>query len=409
MRQRRKRLNPFRIVILLVLIAAGVYFNQVVVPTVPPLFIPTPTPTRSPESFVTDAEALVNEGKFVQAIEAYQQAIEVAPTNAANFVAAARLQIYLGLYDDALDNLGNALLINENNMQAHALRGWALGFKGDYLLGIDELKRAIELDPNNAIPYAYLAEVYGLQYQENNVNTIALEDAISNSQKAEQLSPNILETHRARGFILEITGNYVEALQQYQKAANINPNIADLHMALGRIYRLDEIGEYSQAVREFTQANLLNPTDPLPDLYLASVNESLGEYATAIQYAEQAIKDDPTDPYLYGKLGTLYYRNGDYPRTIDTFRLVIRGGTTEDGVTVEPLPLDYGTVSTYFSLYGLALARSGQCGEALQISQAMQDGVAADETAVYNALEMVNICQQVAENGTPVVTEEATP
>ena len=43
---------------LVVLVGALVYINQVVVPAVPPLFIPTPTATRSPESYVTDAEKL---------------------------------------------------------------------------------------------------------------------------------------------------------------------------------------------------------------------------------------------------------------------------------------------------------------------------------------------------------------
>ena len=62
---------------MVLLIAAGVYINQVVVPTIPPPFMPTATITRSPESFVTDAEKLISEGKLFQAVEIYKNAISL--------------------------------------------------------------------------------------------------------------------------------------------------------------------------------------------------------------------------------------------------------------------------------------------------------------------------------------------
>ena len=49
MKRRRQPINFFRIVLLLLLIAIGVYVNKVVIPSVPPPFVPTPTATRDPE------------------------------------------------------------------------------------------------------------------------------------------------------------------------------------------------------------------------------------------------------------------------------------------------------------------------------------------------------------------------
>jgi hypothetical protein len=57
-RKRRRPSSPWRILLLVILIGTGMYVNQVVVPATPPLFIPTATPTRSPESFINEAEAL---------------------------------------------------------------------------------------------------------------------------------------------------------------------------------------------------------------------------------------------------------------------------------------------------------------------------------------------------------------
>ncbi len=55
-----------------------------------------------------------------------------------------------------------------------------------------------------------------------------IEKAIEESKVAITLDPNSLETHRARGYVLENTGNYEEAIREYEAAIAINENIADL-------------------------------------------------------------------------------------------------------------------------------------------------------------------------------------
>ena len=132
MTKRSRRPNLWRIILLLGLIGAALYVNQVVVPATPPMFIPTPTPTRSPESYVSQAEELYRAGKFTQAIEAYKEAILADPSNPSNYVTLARLQVFAGKYDEAITNAQNALLKNPNNPTAHAVLGWALGFQEKY-------------------------------------------------------------------------------------------------------------------------------------------------------------------------------------------------------------------------------------------------------------------------------------
>lgn len=402
--RRRRRSNPWRVILLMGLIGAGLYVNQAVVPNMEPLFVPTATPTRPPESYVSEAENYVEQGKVPQAITSYQQAIEADPRNPSNYVSLARLQIYSGDYQDALTNAENALLISPNHSMAYALRGWAKGYLGDYLEAIASLKRAVELDPNNAIAYAYLAEVIVQQIQEGEGSLGSLDEAIQASQMAQTLAPNLFETHRARGTILEQTGNYAEAVAELEAAVAQNSSIADIHLALGRNYRFLE--QYEKAVEEFNRANALNPDDPNPLINISRTYATVGEYAKAIQFAQQAIQVSPDDPYLYGNLGTMQYRNRQYDDAIASLRLAIRGGASEDGKEISGLPLDYGRVAEYYFTYGLALARQGECGEALQISQLLQQGVPDDETSIYNANEIINICQEVAETPTSAT---ATP
>ena len=397
MSHKSQRSNPFRVILLLAVIGLVIYANKVVVPTIPDLFALTPTPTRPPESYITDAQSLESQGKLTMAMAAYKQAIEVDPKNPSNYLSLCRLEIYTGNYADAVIQAENALLLNSKNDQAMALRGWALSFTGDYIKAEGALKDAITINPNNAAAYAYLSEVYLDMVQVGQGTLDTSQNAIDFSKKAVELSPSSLETHRARGLVLEYTGNYDEAVTEFQAAIAINPNIADLHLALGATYSY--LFSYDKAITEFTTANALNPKDSQPETLIAKTYLINGEYAKAVQYAEAALQDNPSDPYLYGNLGLAYWKNTQYQDAVDVFKMAVQGGTTNTGAVVNGLPMDNGTAGTFYYTYGLALARTGQCNLALQIAQAVATGMRDDPTAVYNAQDVINTCELLAKQG----------
>jgi tetratricopeptide (TPR) repeat protein len=401
-------MNPFRVVFLLLIIGGIFYANKYWVPNIPNPFVATSTPTRPPESYITDAEQLVSEGRLTMAITAYKQAVEVDPKNPSNYVALAKLFIYTGTYDEAIKYAEYALLLNPENDQAMALRGWAMGLSGDYINAEGSLKDAIATNATNAPAYAYLSEVYVLMVQAGQGQLETSQNAIDYSKKAMELAPGTLETHRARGIILEYTGNYNDAITEFEAAIAINPNIAYLHLALGRNY--SAIQEYSKAITEFTKANALNPKDSQPETLISKTYLINGDYTKAVQYAEAALQDDPTDPYLYGNLGLTYWRNGQYQAAADALRMAVQGGTTSNGDVVTGLPIASGYAGQYYYTYGLALAKLGQCGMALQIAQVVATSLRDDDVAVYNAQEMINECALLSTQGaTDVPTPTAGP
>lgn len=401
---RRTRRPPFwRLALLVVLIGAALYVNQVVVPATPPLFVPTETPTLSPESFINQAEEFYASGKISQAIKAYGEAIYSDPTNPANYVALARLQVIEGDYEAAITNSQNALLKNPNNPLAHAVMGWALGFQQKYGEAEVEIKKALALDPNNPLAYAYLAEILVNQGDYN-----LYDRAAEASKKALQLGPNLMEAHRARGIVLLNTQNLEEASQEFQTALSINKNIPDLNLYLGITYK--SLGDYNQAQEALLAAYALNPTDTVALTELSRAFFGDGRFPQAAQYAEEAVKVNPTDPRLYGNLGIIYYKQEKFDQAINTLKFAVKGGTAEDGTLVEGLPLDYGRIEEYYWYYGFALARSNRCAEAVPIFQALLTGVPNDEIAVYNATEGLAICQDnlrnpAPETGTPEASE----
>ena len=389
------------IVFLLALIGAVIVFNQIVIPSIEVTSASTPTATQDPEALASAARASFEAGNLTQAISNYQQAILADRTNSNLYVELALVQILSGEYEAAETSARNALLLNSSNPRAYVMLAWALGFLDETLEAEQHLNRALELDPSNAEALAVLAE-----QQADAGDYVSAGD---NSRAAMELLPNSFIVRRARGYVLELTGNYEEAIEQYNTALELNNNIAELHIALGRVYRASEL--YNEAINEFALANSLNPSDPMPDTYMARIYLTLGEYPKAIQSAEQALEEDPSNPYRYGVLGMALFRNLQFEDCIEVFKYAIHGGTTEDGVIVTGLPIDYGEIATYYAMYAIALARVNRCSEALPITQAMLTNLSTDAISVENAEYTIGLCQEQVGEPTPTVEEEleATP
>ena len=409
MNRRRRRPNYFSWTIFGLVVLFGYLFNEVYLPTQPNPFDNTPTPTRSPESYVTEAEELFKQGKLINAIEAYQSAISASPQDPLLYIAIARLQVWAGQYEEAKANAENALLLNPNNSMAYAVHAWALDFiEGKNSEAMESITKALEIDPNNALAHAYHAEILVDSGLFDNYAKAAEE-----SRVALALAPDMLETHRARAYILSVTGqeNIELAIQEYEKAIAINPNIAQLHIELGQSYRALQV--YDKAITEFTRANTLNPTDYVPDLLISRTHATTGSYAQALQYAETAVKDAPTNPNLRGNYGVMFFRNFYYDEAVQELSLAVNGGRTEDGQVITGLALtDAPLIVEYYFTYGLGLARKNECGEALQIAQKVRTKVPDDENAVFASSEIDRICQENLDNpavDTPVAgTEEAS-
>jgi len=396
--RRRRRSNPLVIILLLLLVGAAIVFNQFVVPSIPVPLVPTATATRDPEAIINEARAYFEEGNLQRSIETYKLAVLVDVSRANTYIELARVQILVGEYEAAQTSAQNALLLSPDNPRALALLGWAMSFLGKTVEAEEALLRAIEIEPDNAEAHAYYAELLA--------DEANYELAGEHSRLAMELAPNSLEVRRARAYVLELTANYEDAVLEYQAALAINDSIADLHLSLGRTYFALQL--YEDAINEFVQANALNPTDPLPDAYTARVYLTTGEFGKAVQAAEKAAEEDPGNPRRYGNLGVALYKNLQYAEAISVFALAIQGGITEDGTVVNGLPLDYDfDIIQYYSMYGLALAYSDRCGEAVPIFQLILATVPDDEIGTFNAEEGIRICEEnVANPATPTPTPE---
>ncbi|MFN3761775.1 MAG: tetratricopeptide repeat protein, partial [Anaerolineae bacterium] len=96
-RRRRKRSNPWRVLLLLLLIgAAGYAYVRVQPQEVEVTIVPTPTPTRSPQSYQIEADGYYWDGDLRGAIAVYQQAIGLFPNDVSLYPPLVRLLVLDG-------------------------------------------------------------------------------------------------------------------------------------------------------------------------------------------------------------------------------------------------------------------------------------------------------------------------
>lgn len=340
-KKRRKPSNPLRILVLILLIVGAIYLERVVVPSVPPLFVATPTPTRSPAAILLEAESLYQAGKLQQAEAAYQQAINVDPESANYYIELARLQALNADLEAAETSARNALLINPNSPQAAATLGWILDLRANQATSSqarlelldaarEQIDRALTQNPESARVYAYHAEILIDEYLFAGEDTV--EQARAEAERAVQTDPQSLDAHRAMAIFWESTGNYEQALESYEAALRINNNLSILHLKVGDMHLA--LGNTDGAIDRYVRASSLAPTEVTPLRRIVLAYSRVGQYARASQYAADAVRLRPSDPVLHGILGQMYRKNDELESAVEQLGLAIHGGTLPGAWTI---------------------------------------------------------------------------
>ncbi len=427
-RQRRSTLfhdsgptsNPYRLILWGMLIMAGLYLMwNIDTGKVQPLFLPTPTATRSATSYREEGTAFFEAGNLDLAIQAYRDALAENPDDYVGWTELARIQTYSSALltqerqrdrlAEALASIDQAVELAPEDSSAHAVRAfvldWTAGASGttaDYEAYIAEASTeavlALQLDNNNVLALAYQAEIYADQQQYS--------QAAEYAERAMALDPNSLDTLRVNGYVLESTENYGAAIEQYKQAAAVAPNQTFLYIRIGQNYR--ELGLYEEALEYFDRAASINEVlgidDPLPYIAIAKTYSRMGEFFAAALNAEKAVDLDPTNPDWYGQLGIIYDRARNFESAVLVLRCAVEGcsdvqnTTDSDGrwsVSVEGLPLDNNTLIYYYT-YGSRLAALNQCERALPILDLVGSNYAGDAIVMGIVNESFTVCENLA-------------
>lgn len=306
-RRKKRRSSPWRVLTLLILIGVGIYvLIQVKQEPVESAFVPTPTPTRLPASYVAEAEDLYRQGDLEGAIAGYERALEMGADSVEARVSLARLLALERHTIEALAYAKQAVEQAPESAQAWAVLGMVYDWHAEVDQALQACQRAIELAPDHADAYAYLAEAQADAGQ--------WAEATQTIQTALELDSRSVDVQRNYGYVMEVQGNYWEAVQGYQEALAIHPNLAYLHIAVGKNYLA--LGDFDGAMESFQNATKVDPDSEEAYYRLGRAYYERGKPDEAQAYLEQAIEADPQYGPAYGYLAFTYWSRRDYEDAI---------------------------------------------------------------------------------------------
>ena len=378
--------------VLLVIMAFGAFALLVVnLETVREAVIlpPTPEPTRSAASYAASAALLERDGEFESAIEQYEQALRLDGSRVEFFIPLIDLLTRTGDPEVALRYAEQTVVLAPDSDQvwvvlaaAHLATGDRLSAMGNatdadlsYAEAVRAARSAIDINPNNALGYAYLA---GGLSQLGPEQYARAQEAADTALAIDSENP-IVRLQMAT--VLELQGFYPAAIEQYNLALEQDPNNVDTYIGLA--YNYYATRDIPTAILTFQDALEVDPENA--DIYdgLGWMYFLIGEYPTAEENLTKAVELDPDMVRAHAHLGAALYRNLNYDSAIPELETAV---AKYQDVTLAN--------STYFNMLGLAyyFKDASQCTQAIPLFQKVLAAI-PDEV---NALEGIELCQAAA-------------
>jgi serine/threonine protein kinase/Tfp pilus assembly protein PilF len=175
------------------------------------------------------------------------------------------------------------------------------------------LEKAVELDPNFAVAYFYLAQAYG-SLGMSKLRKEAYEKAKVLSQKASEKERLYIEA----GYADSIENNREKEFRLYQQMAQKYPKEKEAHYELGFYYDRSRI--FDKAIEEYNKALELDPNYGFALNQIAYVYTDMGNYEKAIEYFNKYTSVSPGDANPLDSMAELYFRMGKLDEAIAKYK-----------------------------------------------------------------------------------------
>ena len=238
---------------------------------------------RYAEAWSNKGNALSGLGRHEEAIECYDRALGIDPRLAEAWYNKGVTLSGLGKYQDAIVCYDRALEINPIFMQAWSNKGNALSGLGRHQEAIGCYDRALEINP------------IFMQAWSNKGNALSglgrHEEAIECYDRALGIDPRLAEAWGSKGNALFGLGRHQEAIICCDKALEINPRYAGAWYNKGAV--LSGLGKYQEAIECYDRAIEINPRYAEAWHNKGSALGNLGKYQDAIVCYDRAIEINP--------------------------------------------------------------------------------------------------------------------
>jgi TolB-like protein/Tfp pilus assembly protein PilF len=196
------------------------------------------------------------------------------------------------------------------------LRG--LAFEGRFLFeagaqwkAIDSYERAVQLDPNFALPWARLSRMHAMLYFFHIDATASRRDAAKRAlENAQKLAPDSPETLLALGYY-QYWGlrDYGLAKTTFRRVSKVLPSSSEVPKALAFVARRE--GHWDQSVAYYEQALALDPRNVELLVRAAGDYGMLRQFPAALKFYDRALDITPNDPSVMAEKAGMYQAEGN--------------------------------------------------------------------------------------------------
>ncbi len=344
-----RRSNPWRVMALLAMLIGVVYLLRAQQRgEVQPLFLPTPTATRTGLSFAEEAQVHFAAGDLPAAIRTYEAGIAVDPGNAELWAMLARVQTYNSFLlttqeerrqslAEARRNVDQAIEVNPDSAIAHTIRAlvydWSASAEVKDTITVGDQVRVSGTIGEGGMITANVIELEGLDLEaaaeEESSEGAALVfsgqvDAITDeswvvSGRTVELTPLTLirDKNRREIFLAEAQNAATRALQLETNFSLANAYRAEILVDQGNLAQAADLSNaaLSNALEQGVQTTFLMDIHRVR----ATVFENQGFYNSAIEEYLEAAKINPNLTILYLKIGANYRALSQFDQALEYF------------------------------------------------------------------------------------------
>jgi len=169
-------------------------------------------------------------------------------------------------------------------------------YEYDWREAENEFKRALELNPNYATAHQWYAlEMAGMGRSEEGIQEI---------KRAQDLDPLSLIANVNAGWIYYFTRQFDQAIEQDRKSLEMDPNFARGHWAISE--PLEQEQRYDEAIAELQKARQLDETPIMLALlgHVYAVSGKRDEARKILSKLTELSKDTYVDPYFMAEIHT---------------------------------------------------------------------------------------------------------
>jgi len=235
---------------------------------------------------------------------------------------------------------------------------WNKRTGNDLKKSIDYFNQAIAVDPNYALAYAGVADVYDVLPALTAVNPRdCFPKAEAAARKALELDDTLAEAHTSlAGALFFYDFDFPQAAREFQRAIELNPNYATAHQWYG-VNSLVSLGRFEEAIGEVKRAVELDPFSLIINSDLGRTYYFSRRYDEAMEQLRKTLEMDPNFYFARRHLGSVFAVKGALEAAIGEYQ---KARALNDDARV-------------LALLGYAYASSGNKTEALKILDQMKE------------------------------------